>query len=150
MTLKTTSTFASILLFLALGLGFSACQPAGGKSTDPISQINGSENHGQMHGNAAPKANTPPSANDQPANGEVRIVIENFVFSPAEVTVSQGTKVTWVNKDEAPHTATSVDKKFNSGGLDTGDEYSFVFNEKGDYPYICTLHPQMKATIKVN
>ena len=34
-------------------------------------------------------------------------------------------------------------------GLDTDDKYSFVFNEKGDFPYICTLHPHMKAQIKV-
>ena len=40
--------------------------------------------------------------------GEVRIIIENFVFAPAEVTVTPGTKVTWSNKDEAPHTATTV------------------------------------------
>lgn len=81
--------------------------------------------------------------------GEVRIIIENFVFAPAEVTVTPGTKVTWINKDEAPHTATSVGQKFNSGGLDTGDKYSFIFNDKGDYEYICTLHPQMKAIVKV-
>jgi len=81
--------------------------------------------------------------------GEVRIVIEDFVFKPAEITISPGTKVTWVNKDEAPHTATSVDKKFNSGGLDTDDRFSFVFNDKGEYPYFCALHPHMKATITV-
>jgi len=35
------------------------------------------------------------------------------------------------------------------GGLDTGDKYSFIFKDKGDYEYICTLHPQMKAIVKV-
>lgn len=92
----------------------------------------------------------PPQGNvDATGKNEVEITIDNFVFSPSDVTISPGTKVTWVNKDEAPHTATSTDKKFNSGGLDTDDNFSFVFNDKGDYPYICTLHPQMKATIKV-
>jgi plastocyanin len=86
---------------------------------------------------------------DATGKAEVQIQIENFVFSPADITVAAGTRVTWINKDEAPHTATSVDKKFNSGGLDTDDKFSFVFNDKGEYPYICTLHPQMKATIKV-
>ena len=86
---------------------------------------------------------------DPPAAGEVQIIIEDFVFKPAEVTVSPGTKITWINKDEAPHTATSVDKKFNSGGLDTDDRFSFVFNDKGEYPYFCALHPHMKATITV-
>lgn len=92
----------------------------------------------------------PPQGNvDDTGKSEVQITIDNFVFSPSDVTISPGTKVTWVNKDEAPHTATSTDKKFNSGGLDTDDNFSFVFNDKGEYPYICTLHPQMKATIKV-
>ncbi|MGH9819643.1 MAG: cupredoxin domain-containing protein, partial [Pyrinomonadaceae bacterium] len=93
---------------------------------------------------------TPPQGNvDATGRSDIEITIDNFVFSPSDVTISPGTKVTWLNKDEAPHTATSTDKKFNSGGLDTDDNFSFVFNDKGDYPYICTLHPQMKATIKV-
>jgi plastocyanin len=86
---------------------------------------------------------------EPPAEGEVQIVIEDFIFKPAEVTVAPGTKITWINKDEAPHTATSVDKKFNSGGLDTDDKFSFVFNDKGEYQYFCALHPHMKATITV-
>jgi plastocyanin len=95
------------------------------------------------------KGDASTAGTEQPAKGAVRIVIENFVFVPAEVTVAPGTKVTWINKDEAPHTATSVDKKFNSGGLDTDDKFSFVFNEKGEYPYFCALHPHMTATITV-
>jgi len=92
----------------------------------------------------------PPQANVDATNkAEVQIVIDNFVFTPSDVTVAPGTKVTWINKDDAPHTATSVDKEFNSGGLDTDDKFSFVFNDKGEYPYICTLHTQMKASIKV-
>jgi plastocyanin len=106
--------------------------------------------HGDI-GHAAKTATEKPSGQpeEQAANSEVVVTIEDFVFKPAELTVSPGTKVTWINKDEAPHTATSVDKKFNSGGLDTDDKFSFVFNDKGEYPYFCALHPQMKATITV-
>jgi plastocyanin len=84
----------------------------------------------------------------EPAGGIV-ITIENFDFVPAEVTISPGTRVTWVNRDDAPHTATSYENKFNSGGLDTGDKFSFVFENAGDYSYFCLLHPHMKAVIKV-
>jgi plastocyanin len=102
--------------------------------------------HAKMHDMPA----APPQANvDATGQKEITITIENFAYVPADVTIAPGTRVTWINKDEAPHTATSSDKKFNSGGLDTDDKFSFVFNEKGDFPYICTLHPQMKATIKV-
>ena len=80
---------------------------------------------------------------------EARVVIEDFNFSPASLTVAAGTKVTWVNRDTDPHTATSVDKRFNSGALDTGEEFSFVFKDKGDYEYFCALHPHMKGRITV-
>lgn len=86
---------------------------------------------------------------DEEPVGGVLITIENFDFVPAEVTISPGTRVTWVNRDDAPHTATSYENKFNSGGLDTGDKFSFVFDNTGDYTYFCLLHPHMRAVIKV-
>ena len=92
---------------------------------------------------------TPTVQIDQVPANEVQIVIENFAFVPSEITIAAGTKVTWINKDEAPHTATSTDKKFNSGGLDTDDRFSFVFNDKGEFPYFCALHPHMMATVTV-
>ena len=101
------------------------------------------------HDHAMTMPDKPPAAVYQPAKGEVVVEIEDFVFKPAEITVAPGTKVTWINKDEAPHTATSNDKVFNSGGMDTDDKFSFVFTDKGDFPYFCALHPHMKATITV-
>jgi plastocyanin len=86
---------------------------------------------------------------DTESAGGVQISIENFDFVPAEVTISPGTRVTWVNRDDAPHTATSYENKFNSGGLDTGDKFSFVFDNTGDYSYFCLLHPHMRAVIRV-
>src|SRR4030095_3733499 len=86
---------------------------------------------------------------EESVTADIEIRIEDFVFAPAEVTVAPGTRVTWVNKDEAPHTATSTDDRFSSGGLDTDDKYSFVFSEKGEFPYYCALHPHMKGVIKV-
>lgn len=97
------------------------------------------------------------SASDGPARGagasipaaEARVVIEDFAFSPESLTVAAGTRVTWVNRDAAPHTATDTDKRFNSGALDTGDEFSFVFKDRGDYAYYCALHPHMRGRVTV-
>lgn len=86
---------------------------------------------------------------DEEVKGEVQVKIEDFAFKPTELTIEPGTRVTWINKDEDPHTATSTEDKFNSGGLDTNQSFSFVFHDKGDYPYFCALHPHMKAVIKV-
>jgi plastocyanin len=85
-----------------------------------------------------------------PAHAEdKKIDINNYMFAPNKITVTQGTKVTWVNHDEVPHTIASKDKKFRSPALDTDDTFSYTFTTPGTYEYFCTLHPQMVATITV-
>jgi len=77
------------------------------------------------------------------------IVIQNFAFEPATLTIKVGEKVTWVNKDEEPHTATATDKRFASKTLDTGDQFSTEFKAPGTYKYYCALHPKMTGQIIV-
>jgi plastocyanin len=86
------------------------------------------------------------------ATGPAQISIDNFNFSPSTLTIAAGTKVTWVNNDEEPHTVVNVDQPtrvFRSGGLDSGDTYSFVFDKPGTYDYICSIHPHMSGKIVV-
>ena len=97
------------------------------------------ESHMKMH---ATRANTA-SANPN------EIVIANFSFEPATLTVKAGTTVTWVNHDDEPHTATATDKRFSSKTLDTGDRFSQEFNAPGVYNYYCALHPKMTGKIIV-
>ena len=79
-----------------------------------------------------------------------QVIIENFTFSPAELTVAVGTEVTWENRDDIPHTVTSEDKTtFASGFLDTGDRFSIRFTTPGTYPYFCSVHPMMTAKVIV-
>ena len=86
----------------------------------------------------------------QPANAtENEIVIQNFAFEPATLTVKAGTKVTWVNRDDEPHTATATDKRFNSKTLENGDRFSTEFKEPGTYKYYCALHPKMTGEVVV-
>ena len=77
------------------------------------------------------------------------IVIQNFAFEPATLTVKVGTKVTWVNRDDEPHTATATDKRFNSKTLENGDRFSTEFDTPGTYKYYCALHPRMVGQIIV-
>ena len=79
---------------------------------------------------------------------ELSIMIDNFTFEPAQLSVKVGTTVTWKNRDDIPHTVVSAGK-FRSKTLDTDDSYSFTFTAAGDYTYFCSLHPHMKGTIKV-
>ena len=108
---------------------------------------------GRQSGGANDSADSPVSkaqASDSNAP-PVQIRIDNFTFEPAEVTIPAGTKVTWVNHDDVPHTATSsaMPRQFDSGTLDTDDQFSFVFTAPGTYDYFCALHKHMTARIIV-
>jgi plastocyanin len=79
------------------------------------------------------------------------VTIDNFAFQPAELTVSVGTRVTWVNRDDVPHTATDTarQRRFDSGTLDTDGRYTHVFSQPGTYEYFCAVHPHMTGRIIV-
>ena len=79
---------------------------------------------------------------------DTSVTIDNFTFSPAELTVKVGTTVTWTNHDDIPHTVVSAGK-FRSKTLDTDNSFTFTFTAAGDYKYFCSLHPHMTGTIKV-
>src|SRR5690349_13818526 len=82
-------------------------------------------------------------------NDANEIVIQNFAFEPSTLTVKVGEKVTWVNRDDEPHTATATDKRFNSKTLENGDRFSTEFTAPGTYKYYCALHPKMTGQIIV-
>jgi plastocyanin len=90
-------------------------------------------------------------AQQPPAAKSAEIVIENFKFVPATLTVAPGTAVTWSNHDEEPHNIVNVDqpRRFRSGALDGGEKYTFVFDQPGTYNYICAVHPHMEGTVIV-
>jgi plastocyanin len=85
---------------------------------------------------------TPP-----PAANSVSIV--NMSFSPATLSVTVGTTVTWTNNDNMTHTVTSDTTAFDSGNLTVGSKYTKVFSVAGTYEYHCTIHPTMKGSIVV-
>ena len=69
------------------------------------------------------------------------IEIADFKFDPEAVTVEAGTKVTWTNGDEAPHTATADDGSFDTGTLDLDDSKPVTLDEPGTYSYLLPLSP---------
>ena len=82
--------------------------------------------------------------------GQNKIEIKDFAFNPQTITVKSGEKITWINRDEEPHTVVSVGKKFpKSSGLDTDQEYSIIVGAPGTYEYFCSVHPKMTGTIVV-
>jgi plastocyanin len=79
---------------------------------------------------------------------EVQVTIDNFTFNPQQVTIEAGSKVTWTNHDDIPHTVADP-PAFRSKALDTDQSFSFTFAAPGTYRYFCSLHPHMTGTIVV-
>src|SRR5262249_22078160 len=81
---------------------------------------------------------------------QAEVKIDNFSFAPGEITVAMGATVSWVNRDDIPHTVVSDDKTtFKSKPLDTDDKFSYTFSKEGTYNYFCSLHPKMTAKVVV-
>lgn len=79
-----------------------------------------------------------------------KIEIKDFAFNPQTLTVKSGEKITWINRDEEPHTVVSVEKQFKkSTALDTDQEFTITAGAPGTYTYFCSVHPKMTGTILV-
>jgi plastocyanin len=79
-----------------------------------------------------------------------RIEIKDFAFNPQTITVKSGEKITWINRDEEPHTIVSVEKQFKkSSALDTDQKFTVTAGAPGTYTYYCSVHPKMTGTIVV-
>ncbi len=77
------------------------------------------------------------------------VVIEGSHFEPEVLTVRIGDRITWVNKDPFPHTATStgISIRRPSSRINRGRSSP---KAKGELAYICSFHPTtMKATLRV-
>src|SRR5215207_11050677 len=78
------------------------------------------------------------------------ILIQNFRFKPAHITIKRGMRVRWINKDSTAHTATANNgRSFDSGRLGKGQRYTHTFKSTGKKPYHCEIHPHMKGRITV-
>jgi plastocyanin len=83
------------------------------------------------------------------AAASASVTMGDFFFSPASVTVAVGDTVSWRNTGEAPHNATADDGSFSTPDLNKGQSASHTFSQAGTFSYICTIHPQMKGTVRV-
>jgi predicted secreted protein with PEFG-CTERM motif len=79
----------------------------------------------------------------------------NECFIPSEVTINPGDQVTWSNDDSAAHTVTAGSAAdgpsgvFDSSLFMAGTTYSFQFEDEGDFPYFCMVHPWMQGIVYV-
>ena len=84
-----------------------------------------------------------------PSSSTHEVAIAGFAFKPAQLTIKAGDTVTFVNNDDETHTATAMDRTFDSGHLDRNARFSYTFTKPGTYPYHCLIHTSMTGTIAV-
>ena len=79
-----------------------------------------------------------------------QIVIKDFHFAPQTLTVKSGEKISFINRDEEPHTVVSVEQQFKkSVALDTDEVFTITAGAPGTYTYFCSVHPKMTGTIVI-
>jgi plastocyanin len=98
---------------------------------------------------APPAVTVSSPKNKAHASASASVTMGDFFFSPGSVTVAVGDTVTWHNTGQAPHTATANDGSFDTGTINAGGSGSHTFSSAGTFSYICTIHPNMKGTVRV-
>ncbi len=108
---------------------------------------------GHPGGYARPPASTYPQAQSAPmqqaTTDVVTVRINGMRFEPAQISVKPGTTVTWVHDSGMPHTVKGNARGLQSGTMNSGQSYSFTFDELGSYQYACDLHPSMTGNVVV-
>lgn len=75
--------------------------------------------------------------------------MEDFAYSPGNLLVPVGARLTWINHDSAPHSATDANGTWDTGVLAKGMSATLTFDMAGTFDYYCSVHPSMKARIVV-
>jgi plastocyanin len=107
----------------------------------------GSSDKSSSSSQAAPATSTASGGTAAGGGKTVTIDMKNIAFNPSSATVKVGQTVKWVNQDSAPHNVTGGplhSKTFGKGG-----SFSFTPKKAETISYVCTVHPNMKATLTV-
>ncbi|MCP4493600.1 MAG: plastocyanin [Gammaproteobacteria bacterium] len=83
---------------------------------------------------------------------EVLVVIKNFQFTPAEVTIKAGQTVRWENQEKRQYHNVwfeALAEEEPEDYLFPDDSYQRKFDNPGNYPYRCGPHPEMLGNVRV-
>jgi plastocyanin len=97
---------------------------------------------------AAPASSGTSSTASSSGGGKtVTIDMKNIQFNPTSATVKVGQTVKWVNQDSVPHNVQGG--PLHSSTFGQGGSYTFTPKKAETISYVCTIHPNMKATLTV-
>ena len=77
-----------------------------------------------------------------------QVAIEGMQFQPEVVSVAPADAIVWTNKDMFPHTVTSKSGDFDSHEIKPGESWTYRVVKKGEFAYVCSFHPTMKALLR--
>lgn len=85
------------------------------------------------------------------AAAPITVTQKGLQFSSADLAVSKGQMVVFLNDDRTPHniTVTGEGVNLNSGLQPPGVEFKVPFAKAGTYTVSCGIHPKMKMTVTV-
>src|SRR3954464_15770182 len=78
-----------------------------------------------------------------------QVAIEGMQFVPEVVSAARGDAIVWTNKDLFPHTVTSTSGDFDSHEIKAGESWTYRATKEGEFSYVCSLHPTMKAVARI-
>ena len=140
-----------VAMLAAAALALAAAGCGGGDN-------NNNDNSGSSGGASTQAAQAPAqtttaatgSAEESDKGGDNEIRVENFAFAPTDKTVKVGEKIEWENYDTTAHNVVATSGgSFKSDTLQKGDKFEFTPTKAGTISYVCTFHPNMKATLEV-
>jgi len=138
--MRTLKVFAAVAVLATAGIACSSSDNGGAVQTPP------------------PSSSSPAAGQSSPAAGAPFAVAmtDGLKYVPASATVKAGTQVKWTVTGTAAHTVTSPTPStqgitFDSGTLNQGQDFSFIFTVPGTYHYYCKVHGAsvMSGTITV-
>ena len=81
------------------------------------------------------------------ASEPYQVAIQSFAFVPEQLTVQPGERITWLNEDIVPHTATARDHSWDTGIIEPGQQVTLQIPEDAGTEYYCLYHPMMLGSI---
>ena len=153
------ATLALMLLSLSVASSIAISTPHYASAQGVTGQGSGNATNATMTGTGNATNATATGASGNTSNS-VSIVpgsstLTTDAFSPNPIQVSVGTIVTWTNNDAQPHTVSSGENATPNGLFDSSimspkATFEHTFTEAGEFPYLCTLHPNMVGTVSVS
>ncbi len=147
--MKNPIVIVAVLVVLVIGGVVAARQLDKGSDTDSNTDSN-MKDMGNM--DASDSSSDMNAEMDLTGQSEVAIDIQDFDFQKSNIKITEGTKVTWTNKDSAKHDVANDGagvETMDSELLGMGENFSYTFTKIGVTNYKCTPHPYMKGIINV-